>query len=96
MFVKAGLRPEAEQRLARVPAERRFVALAHLGRYEDALAAVDPATVLVSLMQDVLFEPHYDPMRSDPRFVKFLATLGMTEAHARAQAWRAAQPRPKK
>ncbi len=96
VFVKAGLRTEAEQRLPRVPADFRFIALAHLGRHEEALAALDPATLRVIALQDVLFEPYLDPLRSDPRFVKFLATLGMTEAHARAQAWRAAHPLPKK
>ena len=94
VFVKAGLRAEAEQRFALVPvgSRFRFIGLAHLGRYEDALAALDPATVPVNMMQDVLFEPYLDPIRSDPRFVKVLATLGMTEAHARAQAWRKAHP----
>ena len=90
VFVRAGLRAEAEQRLAGVTAERKFVALAHLGRYEEMLAALDPAKVRASLMQSVLFEPQYDPIRSDPRFVNFLAILGMTEAHARAQVWRKA------
>ena len=66
--------------------------MAHLGRYEDALAALDPATLRVNLLQDVLFAQYLDPMRSDPRFVKFLATPGLTEAHARAQAWRKAHP----
>ena len=96
VFVKAGLRAEAEQRLARVPADNayKFIGLAHLGRYEDALAALDPARIAVNVIGGVLFEPYLDPIRSDPRFVNFLATLGMTEAQARAQAWRAAHPLP--
>ena len=45
----------------------------------------------ISNANELLFADVYDPIRADPRFVKLLATLGLTEAHARAQAWRAAQ-----
>jgi hypothetical protein len=31
-------------------------------------------------------------VRADPRFVRYLSVLGVTEAHARAQSWRAAHP----
>ena len=40
----------------------------------------------------VLFEPALDPVRKDPRFLRVLEQIGMKEAHARAQAWRAAHP----
>lgn len=89
-----GLRAGAEQRLARVSASNGYktIGFVHLGRYEDALAALDPTRITIGVMQDVIFMPYYDPIRSDPRFVNFLATVGMTEAHARAQVWRAAHP----
>jgi TolB-like protein/Flp pilus assembly protein TadD len=92
VFVQAGLSAEAEKHLLSVPAEVRFIALAHLGRYEDALAALDPATLPITFIGDVLVAPLYDPIRGDRRFGQFLSTLGATEAHARAQAWRAAHP----
>ena len=34
----------------------------------------------------------FDPVRNDPRWVKLMAEAGLTEAHARAQAWRQAHP----
>lgn len=65
----------------------RAILLALLNRPDDALGALD-ADVVVSMMVDQwLFDPEIDPMRNDSRFLKFLATLGLTEAHARAQAW---------
>ena len=100
IFTRAGLRTEAERAYARIPAgasaEVRSGALAKMGRPQEALAAMDPATMGISNMNELLFEEIYDPIRADPRFVKLLATLGMTEAHARAQAWRAAHPLGKK
>jgi hypothetical protein len=73
----------------------RYLGLASLGRPDDALAAMDPSAITTQPWSDVLFLPAYDPIRTDPRFVKLLATLGMTQAHARAQAWRAAHPQEK-
>jgi len=99
VLVRAGLTAEAEAVLARMPREdssgNRASALARLGRPEEALAAMDPATTNISTAAELLYSENYDAIRADPRFVKFLATLGLTEAHARAQAWRAAQPLPK-
>jgi hypothetical protein len=43
------------------------------------------------MLDQWLYQPAVDPLRGDPRFGKFLATLGASEAHARAQAWRAKQ-----
>jgi tetratricopeptide (TPR) repeat protein len=99
VLVRAGLSAEAEAVLARMPREdssgSRVSALARLGRPEEALAAMDPATTNISAAAELLYSENYDPIRADPRFVKFLATLGLTEAHARAQAWRAEHPLPK-
>ncbi len=95
VFVRAGLTDEAEQFLAQVPKDDygniNALGLARLGRPQEALAALDPATTNISNAVELLYLEDYDPIRSDPRFVKFLATLGLTEAHARAQAWRAAR-----
>jgi len=97
VLVRAGLMAEAEQVLARIPPgdDVRVSALARIGRPEEALAAMDPAKTNITATSDLYFLEFYDPIRSDPRFVKFLATLGLTEAHARAQGWRAAHPLPK-
>jgi hypothetical protein len=95
VFIAAGLKGEAEQHLARVPSAFSYIALAKLGRPEAALAALDLATLSIQPVHDLFLNPAFDPIRHDPRFVKLLATLGMTEAHARAQAWRAAHPQEK-
>ena len=98
VFTRAGLKPEAEQIYAKLLAspEARLKpsALVRMGRHEEALAALDPAGQGVQDASELLFDAAYDPVRADPRFVNFLATLGLTEAHARAQAWRAAHPLP--
>ncbi|MDI1335238.1 MAG: tetratricopeptide repeat protein, partial [Lacunisphaera sp.] len=98
IFTRAGLTAEAERAFALIPAgasaATKAGALAKMGRPQEALAAMDPATMSISNANELLFEEIYDPIRADPRFVKLLATLGLTEAHARAQAWRAAHPLP--
>ena len=100
VFLGAGLQAEAEQALARIPpgasADTKASALARLGRPQEALAVLDPATTAIATAAELFFDANYDPIRTDPRFVKFLATLGLTEANARAQAWRAAHPSGKK
>jgi hypothetical protein len=70
----------------------RIAGLAALKRYDEALDALDPAWLTSARIDLLLFQPAFDPMRSDARFTRVLATLGLTEAHARAQAWRAAHP----
>jgi len=99
VLVRAGLTDEAEAALALIPREdssgNRVSALARMGRPQDALAAMDPATTNISAASELLFSEDYDPIRTDPHFEKILATLGLTEAHARAQAWRAEHALPK-
>ena len=63
-----------------------------MGRTEEALATLDPNSVLAMNSHFWVWDPLVDPIRSDPRFAKFLATLGLTEAHASAQAWRQTHP----
>ena len=96
VFVRAGLTAEAEQALARVPKDDygnlRALGLARIGRPQEALEALDPATTNIANAVELLYLEQYDPIRNDPRFIKYLATLGLTEANARAQAWRAAHP----
>jgi TolB-like protein/Flp pilus assembly protein TadD len=74
------------------PNTARSAVLLALGRTEEALAALDPTTVPATFLPTILFDSLYDPIRDDPRFRQFLLALGLTEAHARAQAWRAAHP----
>ena len=88
----AGAKSEAEALLPKTEPENRVYYLLILGRKEEALAALDPGEMLSTYVHDLLFEPWYDPVRTDPRFQEFLETLGITEAHARAQAWRKAHP----
>jgi TolB-like protein len=95
VFWQAGSKVEAEAALKQIRLDDgRYAALAAMGRTEEALAAMQPAIISIQPFDDVFVNPAYDPIRHDPRFVQVLATLGMTEAHARAQAWRAARPNP--
>ncbi len=72
----------------------KIAGLAAARRYAGALDALDPNWIVSGSADYLLFHPIFDPMRNDVRFKRALQTLGLTEAHARAQAWRAAHPRP--
>jgi len=91
-FAVAGTRAEAEKMFPTTETENRSYYLFMLGRTEEGLAALNPAEMPSTYLHDVLFEPWYDPVREDPRFRQFLETLGVSDAHARAQAWRKAHP----
>ncbi len=95
VLVRAGLADEAEQILARIPrddpTDRRVTVLARLGRPQEALDAMDAAKINAPTASEMLYSADYDPIRADPRFIRLMATLGLTEAHARAQAERAAR-----
>jgi tetratricopeptide (TPR) repeat protein len=94
ILARAGYTAEAETLLASldegVGDRARF--LLAVGRRDDALDKLHPAEVPATAIDQWLFAPFVDRVRNDPRFVTFIATLGLTEAHARAQAWRAAHP----
>jgi hypothetical protein len=62
-----------------------------LGRTEEALALMT-STAKLSNVSEYFWDPIFDPVRNDPRWVKLMADAGLTEAHARAQAWRKAHP----
>jgi TolB-like protein/Tfp pilus assembly protein PilF len=65
-------------------------ALAALGRKDEALAALDSDWFSANRADVLLFEPLLDPLRGEPQFQRLLERLALTDAHARAQAWRAA------
>ena len=92
-FARAGLPAEAERAIARItePAAKPFC-LASLGRLDEFLANLDPQEICALDTAELFFKSDFDPIRFDPRFVKVLETVGASEAHARAQAWRAAHP----
>ena len=60
--------------------------------YDEWLGAITPSDIHVIGLKGLLLIDQLDPVRHDPRFTKLIATLGLTEAHARAQAWRKAHP----
>jgi tetratricopeptide (TPR) repeat protein len=99
VLAMAGRRAEAEVLLPEALANGRGSAVARatylilLGRNEAAWSELAPEKISVaSVFPELFFGPAFDPIRRDPRFVQLLETLGLTEAHARAQAWRAAHP----
>lgn len=68
----------------------RTRSLLAIGRMDDALAGLEAdAKDSVFSFQFVLFHPAFDMVRRDPRFLKMLENLRMTDAHTSAQAWRA-------
>jgi TolB-like protein/Flp pilus assembly protein TadD len=71
----------------------KVAGLAAAKRHTEALEALDPSWIVSTRADYLLFHPIFDPMRTDDRFLRALDTLGLAEAHARAQAWRAAQPK---
>ncbi len=70
----------------------RVFAAASLGRTSVVLELLNAHTLPSIWIDEVIWHPHFDPMRSAPGFVTWLKKTGLTESHARAQAWRAAHP----
>lgn len=91
-----GLHAEAKALLARMDPRdvtNRFQALLSAGERDAALDALaDPSGASKGDTIDLLYQPIFDPIRSDPRFIQYLTVLGIADAHARAQAWRRAHP----
>ncbi|MEY2880549.1 MAG: hypothetical protein RLZZ15_2929 [Verrucomicrobiota bacterium] len=92
-FALGNMKFETEQLLPKVSDhEARWIALESLGRHDEAMRTIDPAGMVFPDASFILFLDTFDPVRSDPRMTKIVADYGLTEAHARAQAWRAAHP----
>ena len=94
VYARAGLRAEAEALLPEIDPRvlNRATYRLALRDWEGALAALDPAEATAVTAEQLLLGPALDPIRGDARYLKFIAALGLTEAHARAQAWRAKHP----
>jgi tetratricopeptide (TPR) repeat protein len=64
-----------------------------LGRNEEALDALEKSELRMSdYATRIQNDPSWDPVREHPRFRALLGSLGVTEAHDRAQAWRKSNP----
>jgi hypothetical protein len=91
----AGLKAEAEALLPRADQTSStpgFLLLLAAGRRDEGIAALDESVVRGTIVGTLLVDPAFDSIRDHPRFRQLLATLGLTEAHTRSQAWRAANP----
>jgi len=90
IYARAGLKAELQTALgelnsANVPPTVYLV----LERKEDAIAAFRSRLSATGL-GTFLWEAVYDSIRNDPRMVQAIEEMGLTAAHTRAQAWRAA------
>lgn len=95
VLLAAGQRIEAEASAAAFPSAAvlaRCRAALLLGHREEALQLLD-ASYLPYISHDaLLFDPMWDSIRGEPRFAAVLNELGLSSAHARAQAWREIHP----
>jgi TolB-like protein/Tfp pilus assembly protein PilF len=57
-----------------------------------ALASLDPNDATYASCEWMAYLPLFDQIRTEPAFRRYYETVGLSEAHARAQAWRAANP----
>ncbi len=98
LLAAAGRRAEAESLYAKVRDDidlsvtLRITCELALDNREKALEALDSSRMSVTGIDQLFFDPLFDQLRSEVRFRSFLAQLGLTEAHDRAQAWRKAHP----
>ena len=92
---RSGLKTETEELLAqyRRAGNDRLAApmLAVLDRHEDFFAVWQKRPMTTN-QPWYIWSPQIDALRHDPRFLQVLEQVGLTEAHARAQAWRKAHP----
>ncbi|MBS0657037.1 MAG: protein kinase [Verrucomicrobia bacterium] len=95
VLLAAGQRIEAEASAAAFPSAAvlaRCRAALLLGHRQTALELLD-ARYLPYISHDaLLFDPMWDTIRMEPRFLEVLAELDLVSAHSRAQAWRKAHP----
>jgi TolB-like protein/Tfp pilus assembly protein PilF len=95
-LARAGARAESEKMIRAIaPLDRNAVAAAALlllGQREDCFRTLESGSRMVLAIDTLFFWPVFDEIRHEPRFTRMLAELGLTEAHARAQVWRAAHP----
>ena len=80
------------------PADRSACAAAALlvlGQTDECWQALEQGSRNILSADELLFWPVFNSIRGENRFQKMLADLVLTEAHARAQAWRAAHPAEK-
>jgi len=70
----------------------RCLALAWLGRPAEVLATLKPERIFFSDVDLLLYEPVFDSLRSHPEWQTAMAAVGLTDAQARATAWRQAHP----
>jgi TolB-like protein/Tfp pilus assembly protein PilF len=94
VFARCGASAEALDVLQRLGRTYRDIFSAHayllLGMKEEAYRELEADGIGVTALEGMLFRPVFDPLRAEPRFQRLLQALGLTEAHDRAQRWRAA------
>jgi adenylate cyclase len=84
----------ALERQVTKPRDRAYLDL-YLGRTEAFLGWLDTSNANFATRGRTLFNPALDPVRNSPAFKALLEKHKLTEAHDRAQAWRAANPPPR-
>ena len=95
IVVRAGLPDEAAKLLdsyRKLGNERLAAPLFALLGHDDEFLSVWQKYPMATNQPWYLWEPRVDPMRGNPNFLRVLDQVGLTEAHARAQAWRKAHP----
>ncbi len=97
VFARAGMKAAADELLRELNAKgsisrERPRSLLALGRSEEVFTQLTKTGFNLYRAADYLWDPSFDTVRNDPRWAKLIADAGLTEAHARAQAWRKAHP----
>jgi len=87
----AGDLEEMERQHTLAPDDSAYLALRR-GRNDAFLELFDARPLDPELCMAILFSPAWDGLRDTPQFLRWLDRNGLANAHARAQAWRAANP----